>query len=410
MANSGKFELLAPAGDMEKLKSALHFGADAVYLGGENFGLRKASKNFSREELEEAVRYAHAKGTAIHVTTNILPHDNDLDGLKDYALFLESIGVDAVIVSDPGIFMAFRNNTQMEIHVSTQASITSSDTVNFWADLGAKRLVLARELSLKEIRKIRENSYDDVDLECFVHGAMCISYSGRCLLSNYMTGRDANQGDCAQACRWKYHLMEEKREGEFYPIGEDGGGTFILNSKDLCLLPYMSDLMDAGIRSFKIEGRVKTAYYVACVVKAYRQAIDAALEGKLDEGLVDDLMRELAKTSHRDFTSGFLFGNPGLGGQNYDTTSYIQDYDFIGLVKEVDEKGGRILVQCRNKFAEGDEVEMVRAKGHNLTFLISNIEDQEGSRQEEAKVPMEDFWIPLEESCQVGDMVRRRKN
>lgn len=401
-------ELLAPAGDKEKFQSALHFGADAIYLGGPAFGLRKAPKNFSREDLEEAVSLAHREKKAVHVTLNILPHDKDLEGLDDYLSFLDRIKVDACIISDPGIFMEARKKTRIPLHVSTQASVTNSKTVAFWRDLGAERVVLARELSLDEMKRIHKE-VPDIDLEVFVHGAMCISYSGRCLLSNYMTGRDANQGDCAQACRWKYRLMEEKRPGQYFPIEESDQGTFIMNSKDLCLLPYLPDLMEAGIKSFKIEGRVKSQYYVSTVVHVYREAMDALRKGTFTKDLVDRLLMELEKTSHRDYTTGFLFGNPGREGQNYRSTSYIQDYDFLGLVKAYDPNKGAALIEERNRFARGDQVEIMgRAPGFQR-FSIDWMSSEKGEDLKEANFPMEDFWIPVPCPVQAGDILRKKK-
>lgn len=409
MAEPTSFELLAPAGDQEKLQSALHFGADAIYIGGPAFGLRKASKNFSREDLEEAVALAHRDKKAVHVTLNILPHDRDLEGLDDYLSFLNRIKVDACIISDPGIFMEARKKTEIPLHVSTQASVTNSKTVAFWRDLGADRVVLARELSLEEIQRIRKE-VPDIDLEVFVHGAMCISYSGRCLLSNYMTGRDANQGDCAQACRWKYFLMEEKRPGEYFPIGESNQGTFIMNSKDLCLLPYLPDLMGAGIKSFKIEGRVKSQYYVSTVVHAYREAMDAVQMGNFTPALVDRLLKELAKTSHRDYTTGFFFGNPGRDGQNYKTSSYIQDYDFLGLIKAYDPEKKRALIEARNRFALGDQAEIMGRTPGFVTISIDRILSQGEEDLKEANVPMELFWIPVPAPVQAGDILRKKKD
>ncbi len=402
-------ELLAPAGDISKLKSALHFGADAIYLGGQAFGLRKASKNFSQEDLLEAVELCHSAGAKVHVTMNIVPHDKDLTGLDEYAAFLDKIGVDAVIVSDPGIFMYLKRNTSLDLHISTQASVTNSATINFWRDLGAKRIVLARELSLEEIKDIKKQVGDSIELECFVHGAMCISYSGRCLLSNYMTGRDANQGDCAQACRWKYYIQEEKRPGEMYPIVEDEGGTFVMNSKDLCLLPYLDDLMEAGIDSFKIEGRVKSEFYLSTVVHAYRKVLDAIGQGKFDEDLVGQMLEELKKTSHRAFTIGFLLEKPGPEGQNYKTSSYIQDYDFLGMVKDYRPKDKMALIEERNKFSKGNRVELLRARGQVLNFEIKSIYDKNWEKLDLANCPMENFWIEVPEPVENGDILRKKR-
>lgn len=409
-AAARQVELLAPAGDPEKLKSGLHFGADAFYLGGPSLGMRKASKNFDWEDLEAAVQLAHAGGKRVHVTLNIVPHDKDLEGLDDYIDFLQQIGVDAVIVSDPGIFMAIRRQSTIPIHVSTQASVTNTATVKFWQDLGAARVILARELSLEEIRAIRQGVGPDLELECFVHGAMCISYSGRCLLSNYMTGRDANQGDCAQACRWKYHLVEEKRPGEYFPITEGPEGTFIFNSKDLCLLDRLPDLLEAGINSFKLEGRVKSQFYVSTIVKVYREALDALAQGHWDQDLIDRLMAELSKTSHRAYTQGFFAGRPGPEGQNYESTSYIQDYDFLGLVLAYDPGHGRALLEERNRFRPGDHVELMTRKPGFLEFDLPAIFDETGEAVAEANVPQKRFWIPVPEPVEAGDLLRRKRD
>lgn len=401
-------ELLGPAGDYEKLEQALRFGADAVYLAGEVFGMRKASKNFDQEELKKAVDFAHGMGKKVHVTLNILPHDRDLIGLDEYIQYLEKIQVDAVIVSDPGIFTRVQKNSSLPIHISTQASVTNSDTVRFWKDLGAERIVLARELSLKEIQEIHK-AVPDIELEVFVHGAMCISYSGRCLLSNYFTGRDANQGDCAQACRWKYHLVEETRPGEYYPIVDSEEGSFILNSKDLCMLPYLKELRDAGVSSFKIEGRVKSQYYVSTVIHAYRQALDALKEDRLDEKTAQELVMELKKTSHRNFTTGFFFGDPKEEGQNYATSSYTQNYDFIGVVKDYDPNTQLALVEERNKTLLGERIEIFGPYPGFLNFTIEKMYNQNMEEIEEANVPMENYYLKVPQAVEAGDLVRRKK-
>ncbi len=402
-------ELLAPAGDMEKLKAALHFGADAVYLAGERFGLRTASKNFGPEAIQEAVTLAHAKGAKVYVTMNIIAHNDDFDGLVEMAKSLEAMGVDAVIVSDPGVFQVIRESTKLAIHISTQASLMNARTVQFWGDQGAERVVLARELSLQEIGAIRQAIDPSLELEAFVHGAMCISISGRCLLSNYMTGRDANRGDCAQACRWKYALMEQTRPGEYFPIEEDENGTFIMNSKDLCLLPYLPELMDNGVSSLKIEGRVKSAYYVATIVHAYRRALDAIAEGNWNDAVIDDCMKEISKTSHRAFTTGFLRGNPGAEGQNYASTSYIQDYDFVGVVKAVHPDTETMEVEVRNAFSLGDALELMRAKGDFLNWSPTTIVSTDGERVDRAKTPKTIVTVNLPGPCEAGDMLRRKK-
>ena len=327
-----KIELLAPAGDLNKLYTAIDYGADAVYLGGESFGLRKASKNFSIENIKKGVEYAHERGKKVHVTMNIIPHEDDIVGVEEYAKQLEKIGVDAVIVSDPGMFMRIKEATNLPIHISTQGSVTNSSTVNFWAKMGAERVVLARELSLKEVRKIVNEVGNKIEIETFAHGAMCMSYSGRCLLSNYMTGRDANQGDCSQACRYKYYLVEEKRPGEYFPIEEHEEGSFILNSKDLSMIEHIDDLIESGVASLKIEGRVKSEYYLATVIRSYRMAIDAYYEDPENYKFDSSLLDEIKKVSHRDFTTGFFYGKANEDSQVYTDNSYIRGYDFVGIV------------------------------------------------------------------------------
>lgn len=401
-------ELLAPAGDFEKLKTALHFGADAVYVGGDSFGLRKASKNFSREELKEAVDYCHERGKKLYVTMNIIAHDEDLVGLEEYARFLEEIQVDAVIVSDPGMFQIIQEETDLELHMSTQASITNAATINFWAKQGAKRIVLARELSYEEIKEIRKRIPKEVELEIFVHGAMCISYSGRCLLSNYMTGRDANQGDCAQACRWKYQLVEEKRPEQYYPVYEDDQGTYIFNSKDLCLLRELPLLRDLGIESFKIEGRVKTQYYVATVIRAYRIAMDALEDGSWSEELLDYLESEIKKASYRDFTKGFFYHKPDNTAQGYGSTKYIRKYDFIAEVLDYDPKEKKALIQMRNRFEVGDQLEVFGREKDYYSFTLEEIWDEKGESIPLVNVAMQKVWIPLDHPVEAGDMVRRK--
>ncbi len=379
-----KVELLAPAGDLEKLKTAIDYGADAVYLGGESFGLRTASKNFSIDKIEEGVKYAHERSKKVHVTLNIVPHNEDLVGLEDYLKDLYRIGVDAVIVSDPGIFSVIQRTVpELEVHLSTQASATNYETIMFWYGLGIRRVVLARELSIEEIKDIVARVPEDLEIEAFVHGAMCISYSGRCLLSNYMTGRDANRGDCSHACRFKYNIVEEKRPGEFFPVYEDENGTFIMNSKDLCMLPYVKELIEAGIKSFKIEGRVKSAYYVATVVRSYRKALDEYYKDpenyKYDESWLD----EIKKASYRDFTTGFYFGKPDETAQLYESTSYIRDYDFVGLVLDYDEETKMATIEQRNRIFTGDEIEVF---GPNRDFFTQKIEKMWNDKGEEIDV------------------------
>lgn len=356
-----KPELLAPAGDLEKLKMAVLYGADAVYIGGESFGLRVASKNFDRAQMEEGIRFAHERGVKVYVTVNVIPHNTHLNAFPAYLDMLCEIGADAVIVADLGLFsMVRRLHPEMSVHVSTQANNVNYETVRTWHELGAERVVLARELSFTEIAEIREKTDPALELEAFVHGAMCISYSGRCLLSNYLTKRDANLGACAQPCRWKYALVEEKRPGEYMEISEQDNGTFIFNSKDLNMIAHIPELVKSGITSFKIEGRVKSEYYVATVVNAYRREIDryfADPEGYVfDEGALEEVL----KVSHRPYCTGFYFGKTDENSQVYENSSYIRDYDIVGFILDYDEATGIATVAQRNKFSVGDTVEIMQ--------------------------------------------------
>lgn len=404
-----KVELLAPAGDFEKLQTAIKFGADAVYLAGDNFGLRANAKNFNDEELKKAVEYAHSKNVRVHVTMNIMPHDGDMTGIIEYLEHLNTIGIDALIISDPGVFNLAKKYTDIDLHISTQASVTNSATVNFWYEMGAKRVILARELSLKEITEIRANTPKDMEIECFIHGAMCISYSGRCLLSSYMTGRDANRGDCAQPCRWKYSLQEETRPGEYYPIEEDGnGGTFIMNSKDLCLIDEVDKLIEAGIDSFKIEGRMKTPFYVATVIRSYRQVIDAYYEGHFSKELADKYFNEINKASHRHFTKGFFHNKPDENDQIYGTSSYIRNYDFIGLVKAYDKNTKIATIEQRNRFFKNDEIEIFGNSKDFYTITIDHMEDEKGNEIEVANKPKQLIMIKIDLPLEKGDILRKK--
>lgn len=404
-----KIELLAPAGDLEKFKMAINYGADAVYLAGEAFGMRTASKNFSFDDLKEATKYAHDRNKKIYITVNILPHNEDLIGLDDYIKQLIDIGIDALIVSDPGIYSIIREiDENIEVHWSTQASVTNYKTVKFWENMGVDRVVLARELSLEEIKNIKTN-VPNITLENFVHGAMCISYSGRCLLSNYMIGRDANRGDCAHACRWKYNLVEEKRPGEYFPIVEDEKGTYIYNSKDLCMIDSIPDLIDAGIDSFKIEGRVKSSYYVATVIRAYRIAIDAYYEGNYNDELVKELLSEIRKASHRDFTKGFYYKKPDHNGQLYNTTSYIRTYDFVALVKDYDEKTKLATLEQRNRIFVGDELEVFGPDNGYKTFTVNEMYDSKGNEIDVMPRPKEIFKIKIDFPVKPMDILRKKR-
>ena len=407
-----KVELLSPAGDLEKLKIAIRYGADAVYLGGEEFGLRVFAKNFTIEDIEEGVKYAHERGKRVYVTLNIIPHDNDLDGLEEYLIKLENAGVDAVIVSDPGVFSIVKNTVpNMEIHLSTQANTTNYQTANFWHKLGVSRVVLARELSLKEIKKIRENINEDLEIEAFVHGAMCISYSGRCLLSNYMTGRDANRGECAQSCRWKYSLVEEKRPGEYYPVVEGDNGTYIFNSKDLCMLMHVKELIEAGVYSFKVEGRMKSPYYVATVIRSYRMAIDEYYENidRLEDYTPSEyFMDEIKKCSYRDFTTGFYFDKPGQDEQLYGSTSYIRKYDFMGVVLDYDDETKIATIEQRNRLFKGDTVEIFGPEREFITQEVKEIWNDKGEAIEVANKAKEIFTMKVDKPVKKWDILRMK--
>ena len=372
-----KPELLAPAGTLEKLKMALAFGADAVYLGGKAYGLRALGGNFTQDELREAVAYAHARAAKVYATVNIFPHNADLNGLPDYLRFLQEIQVDGLLVADLGVFMMVKEVApQLSLHISTQANNTNWRTVCEWQKLGAQRVVLARELSLQEIGEIRQHT--DVELEMFVHGAMCISYSGRCLLSSYFTGRDANRGSCAQCCRWKYALVEETRPGQYFPIAEDERGTYIMNSKDLCLLPYLPEVMACGVDSLKIEGRMKSVHYAASVTKAYRAAIDSYVKDPQNFAVRQEWREELAKVSHRPYTTGFAFGRPTAEDQVYGTSSYEQNSDFVGLVRGYDAMTGYALVEQRNNMKCGQELEIFPPQGKGWRQELRDMLDEDG--------------------------------
>ena len=390
-----KPELLAPAGDPEKLKVAIAYGADAVYVGGKKFGLRAGAGNLATDEIEECVKFAHSHGVKIYVTVNIFAHNRDLEELPDYLKYLQKYHVDALIISDPGVLALTRDTVpDMPVHLSTQANTTNWQSARFWAKTGVERIVLARELSLKEINEI--NTKTKVDLECFVHGAMCISYSGRCLLSNYFTGRDANKGDCAQACRWRYALVEEKRPGIHLPIVEDDRGTYILSSQDLCLIEYIPELINAGVMSFKIEGRMKSVHYVAGVVKAYREAIDTYIAAPEKYQFNTKWLVDIGKVSNRDFTTGFLFGQPNQPA-HYNSNIYRRDYSFIGIVRGYDRQRKMTVIEQRNRFFAGDEIELFLPKGDSYTVVVPTMYDEDGTEVHAAPHPQQILYIPLTE-------------
>lgn len=380
-----KVELLAPAGDLERLKIAFTYGADAVYIGGEIFGMRSAARNFTKEEMAEGVRFAHERNKQVFVTMNIIPRNDEFLQIEEYLLDLQEIGVDAVIVSDPGVFtMVKKIVPNMEIHISTQASTTNADAANFWYNLGAKRIVTARELSFKEIKEISDNCPKDMDIESFVHGAMCMSYSGKCVISNYTTGRDANRGSCAQSCRWKYTLVEEKAPREYEPVVEGIDPEFFFNSKDLCMIEYIPEIFESGITSLKIEGRMKTSYYVATTVRAYRMAIDAYYADPENWKFNPMWLDELKKGSHRDYSTGFYLDRPDSNAHNYKSASYIRNYDFIGIVKEYDEESGLHIVEQRNKMYVGDKIEIIGPYKETMFSTIEEMYDEDGEPIESA--------------------------
>jgi len=403
-----KPELLAPAGNLEKLKTAIDFGADAVYLGGSKLSLRAFADNFSSEELLEGLNYSHERGKKVYVTVNVIPHNEDLVGIEDYLSELYTIGVDAIIVSDPGIISIAKEIVpNLELHLSTQANTVNWKSAEFWYKQGIKRVVLAREMSLEEINEIRSKLDLKCEIEAFVHGSMCMSYSGRCVLSNYMTGRDSNRGQCAQPCRYKYYLMEEKRPGEYFPIVEDNKGTYILNSKDLCMIEHIPELIESGIDSFKIEGRMKSSYYVASIVKSYRMAIDTYFENPDGYVFKKQWLDTLLKASHRKYFTGFYFNDPDT--QIFENSSYIRDYDIVGIVREYDKLKVRATVEQRNKLYEGDKVEVLRPYSDDFSINIEDLRNFENVKIEAAPVAQMIFSFISKEELLPGDMLIKEK-
>ncbi len=405
-----KPELLIPAGSLEVLKTAVLYGADAVYLGGEAFGLRAKAKNFSMEEIREGIAFAHERGVRVYITANILAHNEDLEGVEAYFHELKAFPPDALIISDPGVFaLARRILPEMDIHISTQANNTNYGTYQFWWNLGAKRVVSARELTLEEIREIRRHIPEEMEIESFIHGAMCISYSGRCLLSNYFVGRDANQGSCTHPCRWKYAVMEESRPGEYMPVEENARGTFIFSSRDLCMIEHIPELMESEIDSFKIEGRMKTALYVAAVARTYRKAIDDYLESEaLYQKNLPWYKEEIGKCTCREFSTGFYFGKPSENGQIYQSSTYIKNYTYLGTVEAVDEQG-RCRIEQKNKFTVGETIEVMKPDGRNLEVKVKGIWDEEGKSQESAPHARQILWVELEAEPEPYDLLRRKE-
>ena len=405
-----KPDLFIPAGSLEVLKTAVLYGADAVYLGGEAFGLRAKAKNFSMEEIREGIAFAHERGVRVYITANILAHNEDLEGVEAYFHELKAFPPDALIISDPGVFaLARRILPEMDIHISTQANNTNYGTYQFWWNLGAKRVVSARELTLEEIREIRRHIPEEMEIESFIHGAMCISYSGRCLLSNYFVGRDANQGSCTHPCRWKYAVMEESRPGEYMPVKENARGTFIFSSRDLCMIEHIPELMESGIDSFKIEGRMKTALYVAAVARTYRKAIDDYLESEaLYQKNLPWYKEEIGKCTCREFSTGFYFGKPSENGQIYQSSTYIKNYTYLGTVEAVDEQG-RCRIEQKNKFTVGETIEVMKPDGRNLEVKVKGIWDEEGKSQESAPHARQILWVELEAEPEPYDLLRRKE-
>ncbi len=405
-----KIELLAPAGDLEKLKAAIDYGADAVYFGGEMFSLRAGAGNLTIDEIREGVAYAHKFGKKAYLTVNIYAHNEDIKPFEEYLNKIKDIDIDAFLVSDPGIMAMVKEAIpHAELHLSTQANMTNYKTAEFWHDQGIKRIVLARELTFKEIRELREVLPDDMEIEAFVHGAMCISYSGRCLLSNFMIERDANRGQCAHPCRWKYSLVEEKRPGEYFPVEEDGRGTYILNSRDLCMIDHIPELVEAGIASAKIEGRMKSVFYVATIVHAYRQAIDAYYADPENYTFKEEWFREMKKVSHREFTTGFYFNKPTNKDQNYQTSAYTREYTFVGLVKSYDAETGVAVVEQRNKMVLGDEIEIFGPDIDFFTQKLTYLKDEENQDIEAAPHPQQILHIKMDQPVKPGYMLRKKK-
>jgi putative protease len=408
--NGRRLELLIPASSLEVLKVAVMYGADAVYIGGEAFGLRAKAKNFTLEEMKAGVEFAHARGCKVYVTANILAHNYDLDGARQYFEELKGVKPDALIISDPGMFtIAKEVLPEMEIHISTQANNTNYLTYQFWWKQGAKRVVSARELSLKEIKEIRANIPDEMEIESFMHGAMCISYSGRCLLSSFMAGRDANRGACTHPCRWKYSVVEESRPGEYMPVYENERGTYIFNSKDLCMIEHIPEMLDAGIDSFKIEGRMKTALYVATVARTYSLAIDEFLQDpEIYRSRMPFYKSEISKCTYRQYTTGFFFGKPDENTQIYDTNTYVKEYTYLGIIAGKNAQG-LYETEQRNKFSVGEQIEVMKPDGTNIEVTVKAITDENGTPMESAPHPKQKLFIDLGVDLDEFDIIRREE-
>ena len=404
-----KIELLAPAGDLEKLIVAIDYGADAVYFGGEGFSLRAGAGNFSIEDMAFGINYAHERGKKCYLTINIFPHNEDIEPLTSYLHEIKDLGIDAYIASDPGVIDLIKEIIpNAEIHLSTRANMTNYQTAKFWAKQGVKRIVLARELTIDEIQKLNEELGDIMDYEAFVHGAMCISYSGRCLLSNFMVERDANRGMCAHPCRWKYAVVEEQRPGEYYPIEEDNRGTYIMNSRDLCMIEHMPQLIEAGVSSAKIEGRMKSVFYVATVIGTYRSVIDAYYSDKENFIFKPEWMNELLKVSHREFTTGFYFNKPTSSDQNYLTSAYTRGHSFVGIVKSYDESTGYAMVEQRNKMSIGEEIEVFGPFNAGFAQTLTEMYDEAGNPVDAAPHPQQILKIKMDKPVEKNFMLRKK--
>lgn len=405
-----KPELLAPGGSLEKLKTAIMYGADAVYIGGEAFSLRVAAENFSIEDMKEGIEFAHERGKKVYLTANILPHNKDIDEFREYIREIRPLGFDAVLIADLGMFDIIREEApEIPVHISTQANNINYQSARMWHKLGAKRVVLAREMSFDEIKEIREKTPDDLELEAFIHGAMCVSYSGRCLLSNYMTQRDANQGACSHPCRWNYSLMEETRPGEFMKVFENERGTFIFNSKDLCMIRHIPELVESGISSFKIEGRVKTSYYTATIIKAYREEIDKYFADPQNYMFSEEQYEELCKVSHRPYSTGFYLGKPTADEQVYTDSSYIRNYDLIGMVESYDEKTGIAEISQRNRFFVGDEIEIITPENPFFIEKVQWMENDKHERIDVANHAAMTIFMPVSKPVAKGAMLRKKR-
>lgn len=403
-------ELLVPAGSLEVLKIAVIYGADAVYIGGEAFGLRAKAKNFTLEEMSQGIAFAHAHQAKVYVTANIFAHNADMDGVREYFTQLQAIRPDALIISDPGVFAIAREVCpEIECHISTQANNTNYETFRFWHRLGAKRVVAARELMLSELREIREHIPKEMEIEAFIHGSMCISYSGRCLLSNYFTGRDANQGACTHPCRWKYAVVEETRPGEYLPVYENERGTYLFNSKDLCMIAHIPELVEAGIDSFKIEGRMKTALYAATVARTYRRAIDDYFTSFAQyQETMPWYLTQIAGCTYRQYTTGFFFGKPSEETQIYDSSTYVREYTYLGMAGPQNEAGFYEIEQ-RNKFSVGEQIEVMKPDGRNIAVTVRAIQDGQGTPMESAPHPKQLLYVDLGYPLDRYDILRRKE-